>query len=123
AAGIADRPWMAPSERGPLVIEARLYLLGYLVVAAGSALVGTRVVLLVCRAVSARVGTVVLLLVAIAPWLVAQAFLRPYLLAEHTGCGSTRDCLENTRTTLSMAVGRLFAWDMPSPAEHHAHPA
>ena len=107
AAGIADRPWMAPSERGPLVIEARLYLIGYLVVAAGSALVGTPVVLLVW----------------IAPWLVGQAFLRPYLLAEHTGCGSTRDCLENTRTTLSMTLVRLFAWNMPYHAEHHAFPS
>jgi fatty acid desaturase len=105
--GIADRPWMVPSERGPLVIEARRYLLGYLVVAAASALVGTPVVRLVW----------------IAPWLVGQTFLRLYLLAEHTGCGSMRDCLENTRTTLSMALVRLFAWNMPYHAEHHAYPA
>jgi fatty acid desaturase len=105
--GIADRPWMVPSEHGPLVIEARRYLLGYLVVAAASALVGTPVVRLVW----------------IAPWLVGQTFLRLYLLAEHTGCGSMRDCLENMRTTLSMALVRLFAWNMPYHAEHHAYPA
>ena len=50
-------------------------------------------------------------------------FLRPYLLAEHTGCGVTRDCLENTRTTLTLAPVRLFAWNMPYHAEHHAYPA
>ena len=63
------------------------------------------------------------LLVWIAPWILGQAFLRPYLLAEHTGCGATRDCLENTRTTLSVTLVRLFAWNMPYHAEHHAYPA
>src|SRR6185503_18108154 len=83
AAGRADRPWMAPAERRPLIVEARIYLAGYAVVAAASVLAGTPVVLLVW----------------IAPWMLGQVFLRPYLLAEHTGCGVTRDCLENTRTT------------------------
>jgi fatty acid desaturase len=106
-AGIADRPWMAPPERGPLVIEARLYLVGYGLVAAASAMAGTPVALLVW----------------IGPWIIGQAFLRPYLLAEHTGCGVSRDCLENTRTTLSVALVRFFAWNMPYHAEHHAYPA
>jgi hypothetical protein len=57
------------------------------------------------------------------PWVLGQAFLRPYLLAEHTACATTRDCLENTRTTLTMALVRLFAWNMPYHAEHHAYPA
>jgi fatty acid desaturase len=107
AAGRADRPWMAPAERRPLILEARLYLAGYALVAAASALAGAPLVLLVW----------------IAPWMLGQVFLRPYLLAEHTGCGVTRDCLENTRTTLTLAVVRLFAWNMPYHAEHHAYPA
>jgi fatty acid desaturase len=107
AAGRADRPWMAPAERRPLIVEARAYLAGYAVVAAASALVGTPIALLVW----------------IAPWIVGQAFLRPYLLAEHTGCGVTPDCLENTRTTLTLPLVRLFAWNMPYHAEHHAYPA
>ncbi len=107
ARGRADRPWMAPAERRPLILEARAYLVGYAVVAAASVLVGTPIVLLVW----------------IAPWMVGQAFLRPYLLAEHTGCGVTRDCLENTRTTLTLALVRLFAWNMPYHSEHHAYPA
>ncbi len=107
AAGRADRPWMAPAERRPLIVEARAYLAGYAVVAAASVLAGTPIALLVW----------------IAPWMVGQAFLRPYLLAEHTGCGVTRDCLENTRTTLTLALVRLFAWNMPYHSEHHAYPA
>jgi fatty acid desaturase len=107
AGGRADRPWMAPAERRPLIVEARAYLAGYAVVAVASALAGTPIALLVW----------------IAPWMLGQVFLRPYLLAEHTGCGATRDCLENTRTTLTLALVRLFAWNMPYHAEHHAYPA
>ncbi len=107
AGGRADRPWMAPPERRPLIAEARAYLAGYAVVTAASALAGTPIALLLW----------------IAPWIVGQVFLRPYLLAEHTGCGVTRDSLENTRTTLTLVPVRLFAWNMPYHAEHHAYPA
>jgi fatty acid desaturase len=107
AAGYADRPWMAPSEQRPLIVEARAYLAVYLVVAA----------------LSLAAGSAIALVVWLLPWVVGQAFLRPYLLAEHTGCAFTRDCLENTRTTLTLFVVRLFAWNMPYHADHHAYPA
>jgi len=74
ASGRADRPWMAPSERRPLIVEARAYLAVYLAVAA----------------VSIAAGSPVALVVWIAPWMIGQAFLRPYLLAEHTACAFTR---------------------------------
>jgi fatty acid desaturase len=106
AAGRADRPWMAPAERRPLVIEARAYLAVYVAVGAASILAGSSAALLLW----------------IVPLLVGQVFLRPYLLAEHTGCAGTRDCLENTRTTLTLFPVRLFAWNMPYHAEHHAYP-
>src|SRR5437867_10833885 len=41
AAGVADRPWMAPAERRPLIIEARLYLAAYVAVVVASALSGS----------------------------------------------------------------------------------
>jgi len=107
AGGRADRPWMSAPERRPLVREARAYLAVYLLVAG----------------VSVLVGSPALWLVWIAPWIVGQAFLRPYLLAEHTACATTRDCLENTRTTLTVPLVKLFAWNMPYHAEHHAYPA
>jgi fatty acid desaturase len=44
-------------------------------------------------------------------------------LAERDEHGVTRDCLENTRTTLTLPLVRLFAWNMPYHAEHHAYPA
>ena len=107
AAGRADRPWIAPADRWPLIVEARAYLATYVLAAAGSVVVGTPFALLVW----------------ILPLLIGQVFLRPYLLAEHTGCAFTRDCLDNTRTTLTLALVRLFAWNMPYHAEHHAYPA
>ena len=107
AAGRADRPWMAPAEHRPLIVEARVYLSVYVALAIASL----------------RAGSWIALLVWLAPWVIGQVFLRPYLLAEHTGCASTRDCLENTRTTLTLALVRLFAWNMPYHSEHHAYPA
>ena len=107
ARGRADRPWMAPPERRALIIEARAYLTVYVAVAAASVLAGSPMVLVVW----------------LAPLLVGQAFLRPYLLAEHTACAFTRDCLDNTRTTLTLSLVRLFAWNMPYHAEHHVYPA
>ncbi len=107
ALGRADRPWMAPPERRPLIIEARAYLTVYVAVAAASILAGSPIALVVW----------------ITPLLVGQAFLRPYLLAEHTACAFTRDGLDNTRTTLTSPLVRSFAWNMPYHAEHHAYPA
>ena len=98
---------MAPAERRALIVEARAYLALYGAVAVASILAGSAIVLVLW----------------IVPLLVGQVFLRPYLLAEHTGCAQTRDCLENTRTTLTLALVRLFAWNMPYHAEHHAYPA
>src|SRR5439155_949218 len=94
-------PWMAPSERRPLIVEARAYLTVYLAVAA----------------VSIAAWSPAALVVWILPWMVGQAFLRPYLLAEHTACAFTPDCLENTRTTLTWPLVKLFAWNMPYHAE------
>src|SRR5919204_624122 len=91
----------------PLIGEARTYLALYLTVAAASIAFRSPIALVVW----------------IVPWMLGQAFLRPYLLAEHTGCAFTRDCLENTRTTLTWPLVKLFAWNMPYHAEHHAFPA
>src|SRR5437016_6563227 len=67
ASGQAERPWMAPSERRPLIIEARAYLTVYLAVAAVPGAVGSpahhavgivqRVVGRSCRRVCRQVGT------------------------------------------------------------------
>lgn len=107
ARGRADRPWMSAADAPALVLEARVHLAVYAVIAAASVVTRSPLALVLW----------------IAPLLVGQAFLRPYLLAEHTACGSTRDALENTRTTRTWRLVRFFAWNMPYHAEHHAYPA
>ena len=58
----------------------------------------------------------------ILPTIVAQPFLRFYLLAEHTGCPQGDNMLSNTRTTETFHWYRWLAWFMPYHAEHHAFP-
>ncbi|NOG71746.1 fatty acid desaturase [Roseicella sp. DB1501] len=62
------------------------------------------------------------LLFWVGPQLLAQPFLRLYLLAEHTGCSTDRNGLTNTRTVLTTPVLRLLMWNMPYHAEHHLYP-
>lgn len=59
----------------------------------------------------------------IGPFLIAQPFLRAYLMAEHTGCDHSRDMFSNTRTVISNRFVRWLMWNMPLHAEHHAHPS
>lgn len=107
SAGTADQPWITDAKRPMIVREARLYLSGYLLIALVSLWLHSWF--------------------AVYAWLVPLAaghmLLRPYLLAEHTGCGHSRDMFENTRTTYTNALVRWFAWNMPFHAEHHAFPS
>ena len=105
--GRVTAPWVAAEKRPLIVREARCYLAFY-------ALVAT---------VSVATHSMAAVWLWTVPMMVGQIFLRPYLLAEHTGCGHSRDMLENTRTTFTHAFVHRFAWNMPHHAEHHAYPA
>jgi fatty acid desaturase len=105
--GNATSPWIPESKRHVVVREARLYLTGY-------------VALLLA---SVSLHTLILLWVWVVPVIVGQLFLRPYLLAEHTGCDRTRSAFQNTRTTYTAMFVRWFAWNMPYHVEHHAYPS
>ncbi len=107
AAGRVDEPWIATSERDRIVFEARLFLTSY--AAAG--------------AVSAAAGSTALISCWIVPALLGQPMLRLYLMAEHTGCPTSPDMLENSRTVHTNALVRFLAWNMPFHAEHHAYAA
>lgn len=56
------------------------------------------------------------------PALLGQPFLRLYLLAEHGDCPQVADMFSNTRTTLTTALVRFIAWNMPYHTEHHVLP-
>ncbi|PAY07512.1 fatty acid desaturase [Bradyrhizobium sp. UFLA03-84] len=99
-------PWIPPHKRAAIVLEARLYLAGYLL-------------LLVA---SLALHSAILFWAWIVPLLAGQLILRPYLYAEHTGCERTRSAFENTRTTMTGRIMKWFAWNMPYHVEHHAYP-
>jgi fatty acid desaturase len=88
------------------IVEARVYLGLYAVVAVASALIDPRPVLVLW----------------VGPALLGQPFLRAYLLSEHWGCPAVRDMWANTRSVVSIAPIRWLAWNMPYHAEHHANP-
>ncbi|GKQ52514.1 fatty acid desaturase [Bradyrhizobium sp. Ce-3] len=99
-------PWIPEHKRAAIVLEARLYLAGYLLLLAASFVL----------------HGAMLLWVWIVPLLAGQLILRPYLYAEHTGCEQTRSAFENTRTTMTGRIMKWFAWNMPYHVEHHAYP-
>jgi fatty acid desaturase len=99
--------WIPEAKRPLVVKEARLYMLAYLLLFAGSLLL----------------QSAALLWAWLLPLLISQTMLRPYLLSEHTGCATTRSAFENTRTTYTNAAMHWFAWNMPYHAEHHAYPS
>jgi fatty acid desaturase len=107
ASGRVDEPFINTRLRSRIVREARVYLAVYAVALSLPIAAGSDAVL---------IGWLV-------PALIGQPFLRCYLLAEHTGCPLVADMLKNTRTTLSIALVRRLAWNMPYHAEHHAYPS
>jgi fatty acid desaturase len=105
--GNATAPWIPEHKRRLVVMEARAYAAVYLALLLGSL----------------ALSTTALLWTWLVPLALGQLFLRPYLYAEHTGCGRTRSAFENTRTTYTGALIRWFAWNMPFHVEHHAYPS
>ena len=104
--GRVTAPWVPAGKRDLVVVEARLILAVYGVTLIGSILL----------------GTAVLFWTWLLPLIIGQTFLRPYLLAEHSGCGNGRDAFANTRTTFTASFVRWFTWNMPYHTEHHAYP-
>lgn len=105
--GRADEPWVAEARRALIVREARLYALGYAIVAG----------------LSLWFASWAAVLLWLLPLTAGLMLLRPYLLAEHTGCARTADMLQNTRTMYTNAGVRYLAWNMPFHAAHHAYPS
>lgn len=64
-----------------------------------------------------------LLILWLLPIVLGQPFLRLFLLAEHGNCALSENVFENTRTTFTLRLLRLFAWNMSYHAEHHAYPS
>jgi fatty acid desaturase len=71
-------------------------------------------------AASFWLGTLTLVWVWLLPLLLGQPFLRAYLLAEHTGCPSGGNMLENSRTTMTNPLVR-FGFPRPDPGPSGRH--
>lgn len=100
-----ERPaWLATAARKRAEREARAMLALY------------------ALAALSLVWSPLLLWLWIVPVIVAQPFLRLYLLAEHGDCPQVADMLANTRTTFTNRLVRFLAWNMPYHAEHHLAP-
>lgn len=106
AAGRCEDDYVPAGKRGSVRDEARVMIGLYLALFAGSL----------------ALASPVLLYIWLIPMLIGQPLLRLYLLAEHGRCAYVANMLENSRTTLTNAVVRRLAWNMPYHAEHHSYP-
>lgn len=104
AFGKIDAPYLPSRQHQAIRLEARLLLCLYVLAA-------------LSQVVSSALFWLWLL-----PVVIAQPFLRLYLLAEHGLCPPVANMLENSRTTFTNRVIRFLAWNMPYHAEHHAFP-
>lgn len=107
ARGRCDAAWIPAGARDRVRREAQAMLAAYAAIAA----------------LGLAFGLDWLLLAWLLPALIGQPFLRLYLMAEHGRCPKVANMLENTRTTLTTALVRLVAWNMPYHTEHHSLPA
>jgi fatty acid desaturase len=90
-----------------MVLEARIMLVVYCVLALLASSSGYGWTLLLCWLLPRFLGEPI------------QRILR---VAEHVGCEESPDLLKNTRTTLSNWIVHFLAWQMPYHAEHHLYP-
>ncbi len=107
AAGNPAAAYLPERARAQVILEARTFLIVYAAIATTGLLTASPSPLYYW----------------LAPVLLAQPALRAFLLAEHTGCPAVPEMTSNTRTTLTHALVRLLAWNMPYHAEHHLHPS
>ena len=90
-----------------LVVEARVLLAVYTIIAV--------------VAIANGVG-LWLVWLWIVPRLVGEPVQRMIRVAEHTGCEESPEIMRNTRTTLTSAPLRMLGWQMPYHVEHHLYP-
>ncbi len=106
AGGRVVEPWVPSASRRHLVIEARLFLVGYL---------GIAVAALATRSAWPMWLHVV-------PVLLGQPALRVVLMAEHGGLPRVADRLVNARTTHAGRLVKALFWNANYHAEHHLAP-
>lgn len=107
ARGIIIEPYIRQEEEAKIILESRLHLMGYFLIALGSILLQSWAVLTF--------------------WIIPIVLTRPVHqlqnTIEHLGLSHEDDILKNTRSTRTNAVLRWLCWQMPYHTAHHAFPA
>ena len=104
--GVVTEPYVPATRRRELIIEARLHLLGYMLIA---------VISIALRSWSAVV-------LWLAPLLALKGVHQLQNTIEHLGLPHQADVLRNTRSTRTNALMRWLAWQMQYHTAHHAFP-
>lgn len=107
ASGTILEPYIRKEEEAKVILESRLHLAGYAVIAAVSLILGTWA--------------------AVTFWLLPMLLTKPVHqlqnTIEHLGLSHENDILENTRSTRTHAVLRWLCWQMPYHTAHHIFPS
>ncbi|MBX3566758.1 MAG: fatty acid desaturase [Rhizobiaceae bacterium] len=98
-----ERTFLPESVFKTVMLEIRLLVVLYILIAA----------------VSIYFGSTVALVYWLLPRIMGEPVLRAIRMAEHTGAEESPNLLANTRTTLANPVLRMLYWNMPFHAEHH----
>ena len=102
-----EKSWIPVSERSKVSNEARVMIVLFAAIIAGSILAGSTAVLWYW----------------IVPRVLAEPALRMIRMVEHTGMDEGPDPLTNTRTTSPNRIVQFLYWNMPYHTEHHLAPS
>ena len=107
AAGTIIEPYIHQNEEAKVVLESRLHLLGYGVIAAGSFWFESAAVLWFW----------------ILPMLLTKPVHQLQNTIEHLGLTHSNDIMTNTRSTRTNFFMRWLCWQMPYHTAHHMFPS
>lgn len=107
ARGIIIEPYIKPNEEGKIIREARLHLLGYLLIGG----------------ISVATGSWAALTFWIVPMILTKPVHQLQNTIEHLGLSHEDDIMENTRSTRAGPLVRWLCWQMPYHTAHHTFPA
>jgi fatty acid desaturase len=107
ALGSANEAHYSEKNQKLVVFEARMYLLGYGLIAFGSWYYGTMIVVYYW----------------LAPLLLLKGMHQVENVTEHTGMPHIKGILKNTRSIDTVWVLRWLCWQMPYHTAHHTYPA
>mgnify|MGYP001051270439 FL=1 len=107
ASGIIIEPYIHDNEKAKVIMESRIHILGYIIIAGASfwfarweALTFWVLPMLLCKPVHQLQNTI-----------------------EHLGLSHEHDIMNNTRSTRTNFIMRWLCWQMPYHTAHHSFPS